>query len=484
MIRKILFIAMLLFIAAPVQAVIINDTAQHKMEVNSDGSINVVATASITIATGTVDVASGTLFSIITDILTGTYATVGANGLEVTDTTATTTVKVIDDGTIFSVTDAAATSTVVRADNGDRWPIIDADATTTVRIADDGFIMPVTDAAATSTVVRADNGDVWPISAASLPLPPDAATESTLNDVFNEIQDMKDTDGIKKITDELPAGTQTIGKIKITDGTDDLDILIENAAIGAVKKSILSGTRADDATFRAHRSAMPNADGEPANAFVQVVGGYVYGFNGTTWDRLRSVGTGQLVITIKNSSGLEPTISTLSGNNTLAVNVIHEHDDNIHLDAENISADTGFMLIDLSNTSGNWPHSSTNEIHVTEINVDINPSTTFEGDIEIGFLTSVDVDNGDFNIIYTWHLDRKGINFVDRISAKSVVLKMITDHWFGPITANDTTFQTDVNLQGPDGAVAYPSGDGDLVMKINVTAGAGDVGIMVQYHTE
>lgn len=35
---------------------------------------------------------------------------------------------------------------------------------------------------------------------------------------------------------------------------------------------------------------------------------FLLGFNGTSWDRLRSVNTGQLVTTLKNSSGVEPSI--------------------------------------------------------------------------------------------------------------------------------------------------------------------------------
>ena len=66
-----------------------------------------------------------------------------------------------------------------------------------------------------------------PVSAASLPLPAGAATEATLALI-------KNTDGIKKIVDPLPAGTNTLGKVdqgvaaavaggwpvKVTDGTN------------------------------------------------------------------------------------------------------------------------------------------------------------------------------------------------------------------------------------------------------------------------
>jgi len=50
------------------------------------------------------------------------------------------------------------------------------------------------------------SGVVQPVSATSWPLPTGAATEATLAAI-------KDLDGIKKITDPLPAGTNTIGKV-------------------------------------------------------------------------------------------------------------------------------------------------------------------------------------------------------------------------------------------------------------------------------
>lgn len=62
--------------------------------------------------------------------------------------------------------------------------------------------------------------DTQPVSAASLPLPTGAATETTLlaadgrlTTIDAVLDSIKDTDGIKKITDQLPAGTNTIGKV-------------------------------------------------------------------------------------------------------------------------------------------------------------------------------------------------------------------------------------------------------------------------------
>jgi hypothetical protein len=48
--------------------------------------------------------------------------------------------------------------------------------------------------------------------------------ETLLTTIDGVLDSIKDTDGIKKITDPLPAGTNNIGKIVLTDGTYDVDV--------------------------------------------------------------------------------------------------------------------------------------------------------------------------------------------------------------------------------------------------------------------
>lgn len=66
-------------------------------------------------------------------------------------------------------------------------------------------------------------------------------------------------------------------------------------------------------------SSLPlrSADGT-TTATPLAVGGYA--FNGTTWDRLRSVNTGQLVVTYKSSGGTEPLVATGGGDGISAAN--------------------------------------------------------------------------------------------------------------------------------------------------------------------
>lgn len=154
----------------------------------------------------------------------------------------------------------------------------------------------------------------------------------------------------------------------------------------------------------------------------------------------------------------------------------------IHIDVEDIAATVGLMLIDLSDTT-NWPHSQTGHIDLLYMYIDIDPDTSFQGEVSVGFLENVDGDNGDFHTVLDFHLDKKANPIEVFINLSAYEMTLDTDHWFGPTTANDATWQTDVNLLGPDGNTSFPAGDGDLVCKVTRTAGEVSVGITVGYET-
>ena len=93
-------------------------------------------------------------------------------------------------------------------------------------------------------VTIASNQTAVPVSATTLPLPTGAATETTLASI-------KDTAGIKKITDALPAGTNLLGKVGIdqtTPGTTNLVSLSAETTkvIGTVTANAGTGTSAVD----------------------------------------------------------------------------------------------------------------------------------------------------------------------------------------------------------------------------------------------
>lgn len=167
---------------------------------------------------------------------------------------------------------------------------------------------------------------------------------------------------------------------------------------------------------------------------------------------------------------------------SLPITRAHVEQFHIHLDAESISSSQGFMLIDLSDTT-NWPHTNTDHIVLQKVDVVITSGTTFRGGVVFGFLSDVDADNGDFNQILRFPFSQAASSFANNFEFSGGI-DLELDEWFGPTTADDTTWQTDVNLDGPDGATSYPSGDGDFVMFINRTAGTIDVSVTVLYETK
>ncbi len=182
-----------------------------------------------------------------------------------------------------------------------------------------------------------------------------------------------------------------------------------------------------------------------------------------------------------NSVGVCVDMISYEGEESLKVVYGHKETFSIHLDADGISATTAFMLIDLSNT-GTWPHTNTDHIVLDWYSINVNPTTAFRGDIEFGFLSSVDDTNGDFNILHTWHMDQQAMAIVDNFDHSSHGIDLESSSMYGPKSSNDVLFQTDVAITGPGGAT-HNSGDGDMALKITRTAGSVDVAIVVGYVT-
>lgn len=153
----------------------------------------------------------------------------------------------------------------------------------------------------------------------------------------------------------------------------------------------------------------------------------------------------------------------------------------IHLDAVGLAATTPFILVDLSDTT-NWPHSDTDHILIDYLILETDPSTTFQGNLALGFLTAVDGTDGDFNQILEINMDQKADSLVETINFGAFGLHLQLDHWFGPTTANDTTWNTGASILGPDGNT-FPAGTGDLVCLVTRTAGNLSYGITLGYST-
>lgn len=155
----------------------------------------------------------------------------------------------------------------------------------------------------------------------------------------------------------------------------------------------------------------------------------------------------------------------------------------VHLDTGSVNAQTAFMLIDISDTT-NWKHTKTDHVIIRHILLEVDPDNTYLGEIKIGFLSNVDATNGDFNQIIDLDLVKKSDLVIEDLTFIGGFHCQVSTH-FGPILANSTLFQTDVDLGGPDapGSTTYPSGDGDLILLIERSAGAVDVSVTLIYET-
>ncbi len=157
--------------------------------------------------------------------------------------------------------------------------------------------------------------------------------------------------------------------------------------------------------------------------------------------------------------------------------------DIVHMDIHNLqAASTAYMLIDLSDDI-NWPHTNTGHINIEYFILEVDPDGSFVGEVKLGFLSSVDSNDGDFHQVLDLDMRRKADLLVENIDFGSHGMDLRTNHWFGPTTSNSILFQTDVNLMGPDGNTSYPSGAGDFVMIVERTGGAVDVSITLGYET-
>lgn len=187
--------------------------------------------------------------------------------------------------------------------------------------------------------------------------------------------------------------------------------------------------------------------------------------------------------TIKGDGGVPISTTTNEGVTSLYVVSGITDTEVATINIDDIALTTGYMLVDLSDTT-NWPHTPTGHINLLYLLFNLDPDTNFRGDIAIGFLSNVDGNNGDFNLLHEIHLDKKAEpEVIVEMNFGSFGVSLQTNHWFGPTTLNDATWQTDVNLRGPDGTTEFPAGNGDLVMLVTRSAGEISIGLTVGYVT-
>ena len=154
----------------------------------------------------------------------------------------------------------------------------------------------------------------------------------------------------------------------------------------------------------------------------------------------------------------------------------------VHLDTGAVATQTAFMLIDISDTT-NWKHTNTDHIIIRHILIEVDPDANYLGEIKIGFLDNVDATNGEFHQIIDFDMAKKSNLAIEDLLFTGGFHCQNPTH-FGPHPTS-ALFQTDVDLGGPDdpSTITYPSGNGDLVMIVERSAGEVGVSVTIIYET-
>jgi hypothetical protein len=166
--------------------------------------------------------------------------------------------------------------------------------------------------------------------------------------------------------------------------------------------------------------------------------------------------------------------------------VPHAHENGGHILFEKlISATADFILIDISDTAS-YPHDSTNWLHTANIVLEVDATADADYDIQLGFLENVNATDGDFHEIFEVDGSRQaGNDHSIQIAQAPEAPKLRSESFLGPVMLNQIAFQTDVNLiSTKDPSTAdTPSGNGDMAMRITVSAGSFKLGVLVGYHS-
>jgi|WetSurSiteA1Bulk_404760.scaffolds.fasta_scaffold19981_3 hypothetical protein len=129
------------------------------------------------------------------------------------------------------------------------------------------------------TGAKESGGNLADIKSKTDNIPSDPARESgKLTSLETLITAIKNTDGIKKITDAFPVGDNIIGRIKVTDGTRIVDVTVKDG---------LYSIRSDIVEERTFIAEFPFAGDSPFAANKQHV--VIYNANATAVVRIRKV---------------------------------------------------------------------------------------------------------------------------------------------------------------------------------------------------
>jgi hypothetical protein len=172
----------------------------------------------------------------------------------------------------------------------------------------------------------------------------------------------------------------------------------------------------------------------------------------------------------------------------------------INLGVEAVSGSTGYVLVDLSDTTG-FKHVGTTEVHLLGLSLNGEKASDGVYDIWVGPVIRVDGTNGDTKWAHVFHLEAVGnpTDSTDRFAQvvdftlgganpEGINLNVTAGALPFYITnqglTNSTVYQTDTNLTNPAGTTGAPA-VGDLVVYVEEVSGTGtiDFSLTAIYYT-
>lgn len=119
------------------------------------------------------------------------------------------------------------------------------------------------------------------------------------------------------ITDAaVPTGMQAAGLVA-WDGTNGYRLRLVSTSTLGLRTGLY------DANGNLLSLVAATGDGGVNTTVSTMVRGWAYGFNGTSWDRLRTVNTGQLVASLKDSAGVETGLGIATADATATATLMH-----------------------------------------------------------------------------------------------------------------------------------------------------------------
>jgi len=143
---------------------------------------------------------------------------------------------------------------------------------------------------------------------------------------------------------------------------------------------------------------------------------------------------------------------------------------------------TPYILIDLSNDGGEWPHpAGASRVDIHWIDMLINPESGFRGNIRVGGITEISSDAALSPTIFDYQFNRRDEMIVHTLNYPAGgILRGDFENWFGPSSTSDTNYMLGTDISGPDDS-DYEPGSGDIVLDSLITADGTDITVSIGY---